>query len=200
MRIFMCVGRTAPVNNAGNKKLINREHRKIKLKRLNFNFHEHVGTFFMFSSSKIQLDNCLWIKFHCENFLSTVNEWINARCVFVCHVTADAFSVVFFFLLLRSQPSMPLCNEVKSETKAEKAKPEIINKLNPIFMTLPAFELRRVRNSQCDAILLFIAFVPNFFFCSSLNAENIKRRRSQKRIFIIKEKKKAFHVPRIFLH
>lgn len=180
MRIFMCVGRTAPVNNAGNKKLINREHRKIKLKRLNFNFHEHVVTFFMFSSSKIQLDNCLWIKFHCENFLSTVNEWINARCVFVCHVTADAFSVVFFSLLLRSQPSMPLCNEVKSETKAEKAKPEIINKLNSIFMTLPAFELRRVRNSQCDAILLFIAFVPNFFSVRHLMQKTLKEEEAKR--------------------
>lgn len=69
---------------------------------------------------------------------TTMNEREVPRCVFVCHVTTRQTTSMQFpqcssSSLLFLCPPAPLSNALKCE--AQKAKPEIINKLNPIFMT-----------------------------------------------------------------
>ena len=111
----------------------------------------------------------------------------NSICVCVSRDCRCILPFVLFCLVLNHRCRYATYS--KSETKAEKAKPEIINKLNSIFVMLPAFELRRVRNSRCDAILSFIAFVKNSFSVRHLMQKTLKRgKRVEKRIFITKEK------------
>lgn len=160
----------------------------MKRPRLNFNFHEHVAATFHVSFIK-----SLWIEFHCGNFDRELNAWM---CVCVsrdCQCIFPSFSSLFRLVL---DHRCRYATYSKRETKAEKAKPEIINKLNSIFMTLPAFELAESEKFTmwCDSAFHRPHSTMENFSVRHLMQKTLK----EKRIFITKGSKKAFHVSRIF--